>query len=93
MTRIMTEKVKSNQSQFSRSVEEALAKFLSEHGAHLPNKLYSLAIQSVEKPLLREIMRLANHNQSHAAKMLGLNRATLKKKLIEHDMLDLTGEN
>lgn len=85
----MTKPVNLNhQIQFSQCVEEALAKFLSEHRAYLPNNLYNLAIQSVERPLLKKIMRIAENNQSYAAKILGLNRATLKKKLLEYEILD-----
>lgn len=85
----MTKQVKLNhQIQFSECVEEALAQFLSEHHAHLPNNLHNLTIQSVERPLLKKIMRIAENNQSYAAKILGLNRATLKKKLLEYEMLN-----
>ncbi|MGA8513213.1 MAG: helix-turn-helix domain-containing protein, partial [Burkholderiaceae bacterium] len=33
------------------------------------------------------VMRHANHNQSKAAEWLGLNRNTLRKKLLDHDLL------
>lgn len=90
----MTEKVMNHQIQFSQSVEEALARFLLEHQAHLPNNLHNLAIQSIERPLLKKILCFAENNQSYAAKILGLNRATLKKKLLEYGILDSnSGDN
>jgi len=90
----MSDKEDITQPKFSQCVEEALTKFLSAYKAHLPNNLHSLAIQSVEKPLLKKIMTLSDNNQSQAAKTLGLNRATLRKKLIEYDLLDMcTGEH
>jgi Fis family transcriptional regulator, factor for inversion stimulation protein len=41
----------------------------------------------VEKPMLEEVMRQAHQNQSKAAQWLGLNRNTLRKKLLEHSLL------
>jgi Fis family transcriptional regulator len=73
--------------QFSDVIELALTEFLSQHQAHLPNDLHSLAIQSIEKPLFKMIMQHTEQNQSQAAKILGVNRATLRKKLIEYGML------
>jgi Fis family transcriptional regulator len=90
----MSDKENVVQPQFSQCVEEALTKFLAAHKAHLPNNLHNLAIQSIEKPLLKKIMTLSHNNQSQAAKTLGLNRATLRKKLIEYDLLDMcTGDH
>jgi Fis family transcriptional regulator len=40
---------------------------------------------SVEKPLLDVVMQHAGHNQSRAAEWLGMNRNTLRKKLLEHE--------
>jgi hypothetical protein len=39
----------------------------------------------VEKPLLEVVMAKADQNQSRAAEWLGLNRNTLRKKLVEHN--------
>ena len=41
----------------------------------------------VEKPLLEVVMAKAEQNQSKAAEWLGLNRNTLRKKLVEHKLL------
>ncbi len=38
----------------------------------------------VEKPLLRAVLRETGGNQVRAAQILGINRNTLRKKLIEH---------
>ena len=51
-----------------------------------PNSVYDLVIQKVEKPLLIYIMNYAEGNQSKAAKILGLNRNTLRKKLEHHKL-------
>jgi Fis family transcriptional regulator len=41
----------------------------------------------VERPLLEVVMRHADHNQSKAAQWLGLNRNTLRKKLLDHKLI------
>ena len=53
------------------------------HGTE-PDGLYDMMLQAMEKPLLEVIMQKANHNQSRAAQWLGLNRNTLRKKLLDH---------
>ncbi len=52
-----------------------------------PAGLYEMLVSVVEKPMLEEVMQQANHNQSKAAEWLGLNRNTLRKKLLEHKLL------
>jgi Fis family transcriptional regulator len=41
----------------------------------------------MEKPVLELIMKHANQNQSLAAAYLGINRNTLRKKLLDHGLL------
>ncbi|MFN4005179.1 MAG: helix-turn-helix domain-containing protein [Hylemonella sp.] len=52
-----------------------------------PDGLYDMLVRIVEKPLLEVVMQHAEHNQSRAALWLGLNRNTLRKKLLEHKLL------
>jgi Fis family transcriptional regulator, factor for inversion stimulation protein len=52
-----------------------------------PANLHDMMIRVVEKPLLEVVMREAEQNQSRAADWLGLNRNTLRKKLIEHKLI------
>lgn len=52
-----------------------------------PHGLYDMLLKAVEKPLLDVVMQHANRNQSRAAEWLGLNRNTLRKKLLEHGLL------
>ena len=40
-----------------------------------------------EKPMLDVVMRHAEGNQSRAAEWLGLNRNTLREKLLEHKLI------
>ncbi|MDP3135320.1 MAG: Fis family transcriptional regulator [Burkholderiaceae bacterium] len=52
-----------------------------------PAGMYEMLVRAVEKPLLEVVMAQAEHNQSRAAEWLGLNRNTLRKKLIEHKLV------
>ena len=52
-----------------------------------PAGLYDMLVKLVEKPLLDVVMTQSGQNQSRAAEWLGLNRNTLRKKLLEHDLL------
>ena len=53
-----------------------------------PANLHDMLVKAVEKPLLEVVMEQAQHNQSRAALWLGLNRNTLRKKLLEHKLID-----
>ena len=45
------------------------------------NDLYEIALRELEIPLFAEVLGHCDGNQSRAAATLGLNRATLRKKL------------
>lgn len=62
------------------------AYFKDLHGIE-PSGIYDMLIKAVEKPLFEVVMAQADHNQSRAADWLGLNRNTLRKKLVEHKLL------
>ena len=53
-----------------------------------PDGMYDMMVRVVEKPLLEVVMQQADNNQSRAAQWLGLNRNTLRKKLVEHKLLN-----
>ncbi len=52
-----------------------------------PANVHDMLMRAVEKPLLEVVMARAQHNQSRAAQWLGLNRNTLRKKLLEHKLI------
>ena len=62
-------------------VARAVRRYLADPDAQQPEGLYELVLGEVEKPLLREVLRWSEGNQSRAAQALGINRATLRKKL------------
>ena len=62
-------------------IETLLDKYFKDLDGENPNDVYDMVLHSVEKPLLIYIMNYAEGNQTRAAKILGLNRNTLRKKL------------
>ena len=52
-----------------------------------PDRMYDMMVRVIEKPLLEVVMEQAAQNQSRAAEWLGLNRNTLRKKLLEHKLI------
>src|SRR3546814_8103790 len=66
------------------SVSECLDDFFRELNGHAPKNLYDLFLEQVEPPLLQTTLRYCHGNQSRATEMLGLNRATLRKRSEEH---------
>ena len=70
------------------SVKTAVQDYLQHVDAKLVSDLYQVVLAEVEAPLLEVVMQKVRHNQSKAAKLLGLNRGTLRTKLKQYDMLD-----
>lgn len=52
-----------------------------------PAGLHELIIDAVERPLLDVVMSHADGNQSKAAEWLGINRNTLRRKLLDHKLI------
>ena len=51
---------------------------------HWPTDLYSMVVTEVESALLESVMEYAGGNQTRAARMLGIDRGTLRTKLRRH---------
>jgi two-component system nitrogen regulation response regulator GlnG len=66
------------------AVEMHLARYFATFGRDLPpDGLYDRILQEIERPLMRLSMAAAKGNQLRAARLLGINRNTLRKKLTE----------
>ena len=68
-------------------IRDSLIAYFQDMNGVEPHGMYDMLLNAVEKPLLEVVMQQADQNQSRAAEWLGLNRNTLRKKLIEHKLL------
>ncbi len=65
-------------------MEQHLARYFAIFGRDLPpDGLFERVLAEVERPLLRLTLAAVKGNQLKAAKLLGINRNTLRKKLTE----------
>ena len=68
-------------------VRDSLEQYFNDlHGTE-PHSLHEMVMAAVEKPLLDVVMQQAAGNQSKAAEWLGMNRNTLRRKLIDHKLI------
>ena len=72
----------------SASVRAGLLSFFADLGGDEPSNVYTMLLEVVEKPMLEVVMSQAQNNQSKAAQWLGLNRNTLRKKLLQYGLAD-----
>lgn len=65
-------------------VEAFITNYFVAHEGLCPSAgLYDRVIQEVERPLLIATLKSVKGNQRKAAEILGMNRNTLRKKLVE----------
>ena len=71
--------------QTTKTLSDSVSETLEHYFAHLdgqnPSDLYNMVLKQVEKPLVEMVLKLTNNNQSRSAKILGLSRGTLRKKM------------
>lgn len=58
-----------------------VSRFLVDNKGKSINDLYDMILSEVEPPLLQAVMEKRRGNQLQAAKMLGISRGTIRKKL------------
>ncbi|MEK8031606.1 Fis family transcriptional regulator [Ideonella sp. DXS29W] len=68
-------------------VRETLTQYFKDLNGEEPHSLHDMVILAAEKPLLDVVMRQAEGNQSKAAEWLGINRNTLRRKLVDHKLI------
>ncbi len=68
------------------AVRAAVEDYFDQLNGHDCHDLYDLVLAEVERPLLRLVLERCDGNQTRAAKVLGINRGTLRKKLEDYNL-------
>lgn len=67
-------------------VRRSLKRYFKDMNGEEPANLYQMVIGEIEKPLLEVVMEHSDSNQTRAARFLGINRNTLRKKLKQYNI-------
>ncbi|MGH7950148.1 MAG: sigma-54-dependent transcriptional regulator [Candidatus Binataceae bacterium] len=68
-------------------IANRIAEWLDTSSGEEPRDLYEKMVAEIERPLIELALRRASGNQVRAARMLGLNRNTLRKKIVDHKIV------
>src|SRR5215813_7763489 len=78
---------------FEELLDAALPSFVREAALVENGRLYRSIMTRIELPLLRQALELSGGNQLRAARLLGINRNTLRKRLRLLGLLAPSREN
>ena len=74
-----------NENEVARYVRKAMDEYFKDLDGEDPScAVYDMVINCIEKPLIETVLHHAEGNQTRAAELLGLNRNTLRKKILAH---------
>jgi len=74
-----------DENDIARYVRKAVNEYFQDLDGEEPScSVFEMVMNCVEKPLIETVMHHADGNQTRAADLLGINRNTLRKKIIEH---------
>lgn len=70
----------------SECVRGSIENYFRELDGHQAGEVYELVLSEIEPPLLKVVLRETRCNLTRAAEVLGLTRATLRKKLKKYKL-------
>ncbi|MFU8831299.1 MAG: helix-turn-helix domain-containing protein [Wenzhouxiangella sp.] len=62
-------------------VHGVVEQYLDDMGSTPPDNLYQVMMAAVERPMIRTVLNHTGGNQSRAAELLGITRATLRNRI------------
>ncbi|MCS5591128.1 MAG: Fis family transcriptional regulator [Gammaproteobacteria bacterium] len=70
-----------NQSDLHDCIHHKLERYFTQLDEESPSGVFKMVTQQTETATLKFVLDKVNQNHSEAARILGINRATLKKKV------------
>jgi len=68
-------------------VAHSVQRYLRDLNGSQNNDVYQVILREVEIPLFTQVLKHCEGNQSRAAALLGIHRATLRKKLRDYGVV------
>ena len=82
--------IQNNKKKVHTFLEKWLDKSIKQYVGAMDEKtnghLHELIMGGIEKPLVEIVLKETNGNQTQAANILGINRNTLRKKIVEYEI-------
>ncbi len=82
--------IQNNKKKVLTFLEKWLDKSIKQYVGAMDEKnnghLHELIMGGIEKPLVEIVLKETNGNQTQAANILGINRNTLRKKIVEYEI-------
>lgn len=70
----------------NKFVQDVVKQYLDDMGSTPPDNLYQVILSEVERPLIQTVLEYAAGNQSRAANILGITRATLRNRIQRYQL-------
>ena len=76
--------LKENETKIDKIIQESLEIYFNRLGGQKPHAVLEMVINVAEKPTIEFVLKKTNYNFSASSKILGITRATLRKKVAKH---------
>ncbi len=75
------------------SIEKSIKQLVEQYFIHIKTVadngyLHAELIARVERELIKQVLKQTQYNQSQTAKVLGISRTTLRKKMLELNLMN-----
>lgn len=83
---VLKSKLTNNDACLNEFVQDVVKQYLDDMGTTPPDNLYQVILNEVERPLIQTVLDHAGGNQSRAAGILGITRATLRNRIRRYQL-------